>query len=290
MKFFMVAVMFLSVNSAFATRQAPLINPLEARTELFPLISNIDFEGIVKLSNCSGSLVTFKGAPKTNKAIVMTNGHCLPITSPRQVIVNKPTKENAYVGLFDANRKLNKLPLSRVIYATMDSTDVAFYETTMTYAEIERKFNTEALVLNDEIVRLGTPIEVISGYWEISTLCEAEAIAPVLREGEFSWRNAIRYSSKCMTKGGYSGSPVVEVNTRTVVGLHNTGNNGKLDCSDMNPCEQDLSGRLIFRELNRRYAQQVFQFYNCLNVKYEIDIEVEGCSVPKPQSEKRSGK
>lgn len=282
MKFLMAAMMFLSVTSAFAARQAPLINPLEARLNSFSLFPAIDFEGIVKLSNCSGSLVAFKGAPKTNKAIVMTNGHCLPITGPRQVIVNKPTKPNSYVGLFDANKKLNKLPLSRVIYATMDSTDVTFYEATMTYAEIEEKFNTEAFTLNDELVRLGTPIEVVSGYWEISTICEAEAIAPILREDVFVWKNTIRYSSACMTKGGYSGSPVIEVNTRTVVGLHNTGNNGKLDCSDMNPCEQDESGNLIFRELNRRYAQQVFQFYNCLNEKYEIDIEVEGCPVAKP--------
>src|SRR5690606_17517831 len=154
-----------------------------------------------KLSNCSGSLVTFKGAPKTNKAIVMTNGHCLPVTGPREVIVNKPTKPDAHVGLFDANKKLNKLPLSRVIYATMSSTDVTFFEATMTYAEIEKKFNTEAFTLNDEIVRLGTSIEVVSGYWEISTVCEAEGIAPFLREGVYVWENAIRYSSKCMTKG-----------------------------------------------------------------------------------------
>jgi len=282
MKFLLASVMFLSAASAFAVRTAPSINPLEKRTQSYKSFSNINFEGIVKLSNCSGSLVAFKGAPKTNKAIVMTNGHCLPVTGPRQVIVNKPTKPDAHVGLFDANKKLNKLPLTRVIYATMDSTDVTFFEASMTYAEIEEKFNTEALVLNDELVRLGTNIEVVSGYWEISTICEAEAIAPVLREDVFVWKNAIRYSSKCMTKGGYSGSPVIEVNTRTVVGLHNTGNNGKLDCSDMNPCEQDESGTLIFREINRRYAQQVFQFYGCLNKKYEIDLSVRGCAVPKP--------
>ncbi len=280
MKFILAAVLAISSASAFAVKTAPAVNPLLARSNFFK--TNIDFEGIVKLSGCSGSLVTFKGAPKTNKAIVMTNGHCLPVTGARQVIVNKPTKPAAYVGLFDGNKKLNKLPLSRVIYATTFETDVTLYEASMTYAEIEKQFNTEAFVLNDELVRLGTDIEVVSGYWEISTICKAEAIAPVLREADWIWKNSIRYSSECMTKGGYSGSPVIEKNTRTVVGLHNTGNNGKLDCSDMNPCEQDESGVLIFRELNRRYAQQVYQFYNCLNDKYEIDINVVGCSVAKP--------
>jgi hypothetical protein len=282
MKILLAALTILSATSALAIGPAPEINPLVSRSRSNKIFSNIDFEGIVKLSNCSASLVTFKGAPKTNKAIVMTNGHCLPVTGPRQVVVNRPTKADAHVGLFDRNKKLNKLPLTRVIYATMDSTDVAFYETTMTYKEIEQKFNTEAFVLSDEIVRPRTSIEVVSGYWEISTSCDAEAIAPILKEGDFIWRNAIRYSSKCMTKGGYSGSPVIEVNTRTVVGLHNTGNNGKLDCSNMNPCELDLSGNLIFREVNRRYAQQVYQFYGCLNEKYEIDLNVRGCAVPKP--------
>ena len=283
MKFLLAAIMSLSAASAFAVKQAPYANPLVVRNNT-KSISTIDFEGIVKLSGCSGSLVTFKGAPKTNKAIVMTNGHCLPINAPGQVVTNLAVRAGASVGLFDANKKLNKLPLARVIYATMDSTDVTFYESTMTYAEIETQFNTEAFTLNDELVRLGTNIEVVSGYWEISTICEAEAIAPFLHEAAFVWKNAIRYSSKCMTKGGYSGSPVVELNTRTVVGLHNTGNNGKLDCSDNNPCEKDAAGVLVYRELNRRYAQQVYQFYGCLNAKYEIDISVAGCSVPKPKN------
>jgi V8-like Glu-specific endopeptidase len=282
MKFLLAALMSLSAASAFAVKQAPYANPLVLRNNT-KSISAIDFEGIVKLSGCSGSLVTFKGAPKTNKAIVMTNGHCLPISAPGQVVINLAMKPGASVGLFDGNKKLNKLPLSRVIYATMTDTDVTFYESTLTYAQIEAQYNTEAFTLNDELVRLGTNIEVVSGYWEISTICEAEAIAPILREDVFVWKNAIRYSSKCMTKGGYSGSPVVELNTRTVVGLHNTGNNGQLDCSENNPCEQDEAGVLIFRELNRRYAQQVFQFYGCLNEKYEIDVKVKGCSVPKPQ-------
>lgn len=282
MKFLLAVVMSLSAASAFAVKQAPYANPLVVR---FPSLKSaaIDFEGIVKLSGCSGSLVTFKGAPKSNKGIVMTNGHCLPINAPGQVVTNLALKPNTSVGLFDGNKKLNKLPLTRVIYATMTDTDVTFYESSLTYAEIEKQFNTEAFVLNDELVRLGTNIEVVSGYWEISTICEAEAIAPILREDVFIWKNAIRYSSKCMTKGGYSGSPVVELNTRTVVGLHNTGNNGKLDCSENNPCEQDEAGVLIFRELNRRYAQQVFQFYGCLNSKYEIDVKVQGCSAPKPK-------
>ncbi len=267
--------------SAFAMKTAPTVNPLVRRSN-FVMKRAVDFEGIVKLSGCSGSIIRFKGAPKTNKAIVMTNGHCLPVTSPKQVIVNKPTKLGASVGFFDGKAALHRLPLSKVIYATMKDTDVTFYEGTLSYAEIEDQFKTEAFTLDDSIVRLGTAITIVSGYWETSTSCEAEAIAPVLREDAYTWRNSIRYSSKCMTKGGFSGSPVIEVNTRTIVGIHNTGNNGKLDCSDMNPCEQDESGTVIFDVPNRRYAQQVHQFYDCLNDKYEIDITVDGCSVAKP--------
>lgn len=81
LKFLVLATTLVSF-SAFAVKPAPAVNPLTARSSFFKSNAAIDFEGIVKLSNCSGSLVAFKGAPKTNKAIVMTNGHCLPVISP----------------------------------------------------------------------------------------------------------------------------------------------------------------------------------------------------------------
>src|SRR5262245_49577416 len=41
-----------------------------------PAISAVDFTGIVALSNCSGSVVRTPNAVSTDRALVMSNGHC----------------------------------------------------------------------------------------------------------------------------------------------------------------------------------------------------------------------
>lgn len=280
MKFALLLAVSMASATAFAIPQAPkLLNPL-VRSTSGEAVDPTLFEGIVKFSNCSGSVVSFKGAPLANKAIVMTNGHCHPKLKLNEVIINKPA--TGRVSVFDASMKLHKLNLVKTIYASMNQTDVTFYEADKTYKEILEQYDVEALELDNSITAIPESIHVISGYWEILTSCEAEAIVPFLKEDKWTWVNSIRYSKDCMTKGGYSGSPVIAQNTRTVVGIHNTGNNGKFDCSDMNPCEQNEAGEVIFNIPNRRYAQQVFQFYKCLNEKHEIDVTVAGCDVAKP--------
>jgi len=57
-----------------------------------------DFEGIVKLDNCSGSLVRFEHSKDSDLAMVMSNGHCVStgpfggFIKPGQALVNKPAK------------------------------------------------------------------------------------------------------------------------------------------------------------------------------------------------------
>ncbi len=279
MKSILLLALAFSVSSAFAVGPAPEVNPLVLRYPHNKLLADPIFEGIVKLSNCSGSLVTFKGMPKSKKALVMTNGHCVGFTKMGDVITNKPVTR--VVSVFDADKKLHKLDITRIVYATQSYTDVTFYETTMSYQEIEDQYNVEALTIEDSLTAVGTKIDVVSGYWEILTSCEAEAIAKILKEDIWVWLNSVRYSSDCMTKGGYSGSPVIARNTRTIVAIHNTGNNGKLDCSDNNPCEANPYGEVVFQGLNRRYGQQVYMVYSCLDENFDIDLGMNGCELPK---------
>ena len=54
------------------------------------------YDAIVALDNCSGSLVRFPGAADTDKAVVLTNGHCIgtmpePSTSDGVNSVTAPT-------------------------------------------------------------------------------------------------------------------------------------------------------------------------------------------------------
>ena len=264
--------------NALAVGPAPEINP-HVRRNTSKTGSPI-FEGIVKLSNCSGSLVRLKGMPKSRKALVMTNGHCVGFTQMGQVKVNEPSQRT--FSVFNADMKLSKLQATKIVYATQTYTDVTIYETTLSYKQIEDQFNVEAFVIEDSLTPIGIDIDVVSGYWEIYTSCKAEAIVPVLREDIWTWKNSVRYSKECMTKGGYSGSPVIEKNTRNVVAIHNTGNNGKLDCSDNNPCESNESGDVTFQVPNRRYAQQISELYGCFDKSYQFNLDLSTCELAKP--------
>jgi hypothetical protein len=281
MTFLSTLFLVLFSSAAFAIPVLPEVNPYVRR---FPVNKNVanptDYEGIVKFSNCSGSLVSFKGMPKNKKAIVMTNGHCLSFLNPGQVTVNSPI--NRDFGVFDDQMTLHPLSATKVIYSTMTDTDLTFYETNMSYEEIENQYNVEAFVLDDVMTSIGQELHVISGYWEETTSCSVDAIVPRLKEIDWIWKNSIRYSRECKTRGGFSGSPVIAKNTRTVIGIHNTGNNGLLDCSNNNPCEINEAGEVVFSELRRRYGQQVHQSYSCLNENFEIDLAVSGCLLPKP--------
>ena len=75
--FFFLSFFFLDrKGSAFPI--APH-NALDSKVELpFYLDSyDYDFEGIVKLSNCSGAVIKFIGQDLNDRALVLTNGHCL---------------------------------------------------------------------------------------------------------------------------------------------------------------------------------------------------------------------
>jgi hypothetical protein len=274
MKLLLNIAFFISFN-ALAIPTAPH-RDIHQRVTSHKALLKYDFEGIIKLSNCSGSLVAFKGSPDTQKAIVMTNAHCLPFAKHDQVYVNYPYLRNFTV--FDRSMKLHPLKTEKVLYATMLETDVAFLETDKTYGEIWREYKVRPLIIDDFPAPLGTRLDVVSGYWEEVTSCEAEAIIPELREHHWRWFDAIRYAGDCKTRGGFSGSPVIIQHTRTIMGVHNTGNNGKRDCSNMNPCEW---GEQESMPLFRRYAQQVYQVYTCLNKRMEIDTQVPGCLLPK---------
>ena len=87
--------LFLSLGFTSQSWSLPLapVNDLNffPQTNDQSLDGNYDFEGIVKLSNCSGSLVKFEGQPDSDWALVLTNGHCLEggFLRPGQVAVNK---------------------------------------------------------------------------------------------------------------------------------------------------------------------------------------------------------
>ncbi len=239
-----------------------------------------DFEGIVKLHNCSGSVIRFIGQPMEANAIVLTNGHCLsgPFIGPGEIVSNQSSRRSMRVA--DKNKRFHYVRAQKLIYATMTGTDAALYQLEETYNDLKAK-GISAFELSDARPAVDTDINIVSGYWERGYSCHIDGFAYELLEGDWTFTDSIRYSdSGCETIGGTSGSPIIEKDTRTVIGVNNTANESGARCTINNPCESDEQGEIVVRE-GTAYGQQTYVFYSCLDSEFNIDLTIEGCELTK---------
>src|SRR5690606_20017191 len=94
----------------------------------------------------------------------------------------------------------------------------------------------------------GTAISVVSGYWKRIYNCSIDGFVHRMKEGDWTWKDSVRYTPSCNTIGGTSGSPVVDAATGRVVAVNNTGNEDGERCTVNNPCEIDEQGRVTVRQ------------------------------------------
>lgn len=241
-----------------------------------------DFEGIIALGNCSGSLVRFVDSDPSDAAVVLTNGHCVDMLDPGEVRVDQKEKRTFQI-LSPEGRKLGAVTSNRLIYATMTGTDLGLYELAKTYADLERDFSVAPLTLANEAPQSGTAIEVISGYWRRGYSCAVDRIVHQLREGPWLMTQSIKYTDPgCEVIGGTSGSPIIEAGSRTVIGVNNTGNESGKACTVNNPCEVDSNGQVTYRK-GWSYGQQTHWVYSCRdNVTGELNLQKNGCLLAAP--------
>lgn len=247
-----------------------------------PAVQAVNFAGTVSLSNCSGSVVRMPASEDNDPALVMTNGHCLESGFPDagEVIVDQASTRT--FGLLNsAGTRVGTLRASKIAYGTMTDTDMAVYQLTTTYAQIKSSYGIDALVYDTARPAVGTAITVVSGYWKRTYSCAVDGYAYRLKEGAWTWKDSIRYTSACQTIGGTSGSPVLNNATGKVVGVNNTGNESGGRCTDNNPCEVDANGTVTVRR-GINYAQQTWHVPACFGVDNKLDLTRSGCILPKP--------
>lgn len=247
-----------------------------------PARAEVDFTGIVALSNCSGSLVRGPRSRDTDAALVLTNGHCLETGMPNggEVIVDQKSSRTFTLLDRTGQNDLGTLQATKVEYATMTDTDVTVYRLNTTYAAIQRKYGIPALPLSTARPHDGTEIRVVSGYWRTVYGCRTDAAVHRLREADWTWKDSIRYSPECETIHGTSGSPIVGVRSRHVVGINNTGNDDGERCTLNNPCEVDRNGKATVRK-GAHYGQQTYLLARCLGAGNDVVLG-KGCALPRP--------
>jgi V8-like Glu-specific endopeptidase len=275
----------MTTASVFAFPTAPFnaLDQSELKTINSPEALQYNFEGIIKLSNCSGSLIAFHGQPLTSKAVIMTNGHCIQkpgggFLAPGEVWLNRPISR--VMKIFDKNMKLRPVEATKILYATMTNTDLAFYELSESYAEILSRTGVNPFLLDSVRPLNGSSIDIISGYWDRGYSCEIDGFVFNIKEGAWLFTDSIRYTSGCDTIGGTSGSPIIARGERRVIAINNTSNESGQLCTINNPCEVDEEGEVTVRK-GVRYGQQTYQTYGCLTPDFNFELSRAGCELPQ---------
>ncbi|MFE0703126.1 serine protease [Streptomyces sp. NPDC058872] len=242
----------------------------------------VDFAGTVALSNCSGSVVRTPTSLPSDPALVLSNGHCLESGFPAAgEVIEDQRSSRSFSLLNSSGSKVGTLRADRIAYATMTDTDISLYRLTKTYAQIQSRYGISALTLDDAHPTAGTAIKVVSGYWKRIYSCDIDGFVYRMQEGQWTWKDSVRYTSSCNTIGGTSGSPVIDATTGKVVAVNNTGNESGGSCTLNNPCEIDENGNVTVRQ-GINYAQETYTIVPCIGAGNVIDLNRAGCLLPKP--------
>ncbi|MDY7083958.1 MAG: serine protease [Actinomycetota bacterium] len=238
--------------------------------------------GTIALSNCSASLVRYPSSVSSDRAMMLTNGHCYEggFLSAGQVLVNRSSSRSGTL-LNSSGGSLGTVRADRVLYATMTGTDVTLYRLTTTYATLQSRYGATALTIASSRPSEGLSIAIPSSYWKRIWNCKIDAFVPQLREGEWTWRDSIRYDTACDTIHGTSGSPIVSASSGQIVGINNTGNDDGERCTLNNPCEVAADGTVTVSQ-GQSYGEQTYWFTTCLNASRVIDLTKSGCLLTKP--------
>ncbi len=243
-----------------------------------------DYSGIARLSNCSGALVRFEGSLPSDKAMILTNGHCVSragggMIAPNQFVANEASTRTFKFLNHDGSIGSANVAATKIIYATMTGSDMALYQLASTFEQLSSNFAVDALTIASDHPELNDPIEILSGYWQTGYSCHIDQFIFKMQEDQYFWTDSVRYSSDgCHTIHGTSGSPVISKTSGKIVAINNTGNDDGGRCTMNNPCEISDRGDVTFKK-GLSYAQQTHVVYSCLNSRGEIDLSMAGCKL-----------
>ncbi len=278
MKLILAAILTVS---SFAHARPTDLNPSQDFISSERAASKEELEGMASLS-CSGGIANI-GRSQNSKAVLITNGHCVSGSlRANQALINVPSQRTFAVYTNSGTTITAKA--QKLIYATLTDTDMALYELTNTYEELAA-MGVRSFPLYKERVPLGLDVRLTSGYWRKTQECSLERLVHKLLEGFGNdvsapsvATNVFALSNECLVYGGYSGTPVIEMTTQTIVGLAFTGaEGGQTKCQEKSPCEEDETGKRVYKH-KTSYVARVDQLAACL-ANGELDLTLADCTL-----------
>ncbi|MEV6969785.1 putative Ig domain-containing protein [Hamadaea sp. NPDC051192] len=234
----------------------------------------------IALSNCSASLVRYPTSVDTDRAMMLTNGHCYEGGMPGAgVVLTNRSSTRSGTLLSSTGSSLGTVRADLMLYATMTNTDVTLYRLNTTYASIKTSYGVTALTVSASHPAAGSSMFIPSGYWKQIWNCSINGFVGTLREDAWTFHDSIRYDPDCDTTHGTSGSPIVDLTSGQIVGINNTGNDSGEMCTLDNPCEVDPDGTTHAYQ-GQSYGQETYWFTTCLTSANAIDLNKAGCLLP----------
>ena len=278
-----LAATVLTVQAA-AAAPAPATATGSGRLAPQVQVQAVGLASTIALSNCSASLARYPTSLDTDRAMMLTNGHCYEggFIPAGQVLVNRTSNRTG--KLLNANgTAVATVRADRVLYATMTGTDVTLYRLSQTFAQIKSSTGLSAYTIASTHPVDGHAISIPSSYWKTTYSCAINGFVPTLREDQWTWHDSIRYlypNSTCQTIGGTSGSPIIDNASLQIVGINNTSNENGQACTLDNPCEVNSDGSLTYTQ-GQNYGQETYWFNTCLTSTNAIDLNKTGCLLTK---------
>lgn len=240
------------------------------------------FDATVRIGDCSGSIIRLPDSQPTDKALILTNGHCDHRTETQGgTSAERPSRVKVTLLSGPQAARIGQFTTDSLVYATMDTTDIALYRAPKTYEQLRLHYGITPYQLDTSGPAVGDKIRIPSGYWRKQFSCDVNAIVPTVREQSWHWDNAIRFSGlQCPTQNGTSGSPMINPSTGLIVGVNNSGNFSN-SCSYESPCDMNDKGELTM-VAHARYGAQTAMIPQC----FDRSGFVGGAQCPLPQPQR----
>lgn len=243
--------------------------------------TSFDFNGSASINGCSGALFIMKGMVPTQKALLITNGHCIRLKDLRGSGTLYPApgerihdlevpevREKTHLTLHSGRGSWNLAP-EKLLFATMTGTDIAIYELGETYQELDFRYGLKPFALDREPLKRGNPVVIHAGNYNRTELCQMDGWAN-LREGPYHTNQAVRFSPECSIYNGFSGSPVMKPGSRIISALANTHYDEEAEgllCDIGKTCEVDDQGQVLAPKNGQSYGVSVHRLYDCFDGK-----------------------
>jgi hypothetical protein len=233
-----------------------------------------DFDGTVRLPGCSGAIVQVTD-DMGSKALMLSNGHCVSQEKADTFSVDKPPINRNLIA-FSSSGAAVPITAIRMLYASMTDTDLGLVELEQTYADLLKK-RVHPFKIASESAPVGTIVRMPSTFFKTVEECKIAIIAVNLREDHFHWVHSYGYDG-CHSIKNTSGSPLIGLTSRRIVGLNNTRNVAGKRCALDNPCEVDAKGAITVVP-DRSYGQQVYPLLACFGGNGKFDLSLKSCDL-----------